>query len=129
MDSQKEIIREFTWSAEAEAGLSIALDGCADQYRQEVNQGAAQLYRIGGESWAVLRIEQQAGNRILVLCLYQGKNAVEYCRYLMKCAASQGVEYMRVHSKRRGIGRCLIDLLGFQIAEKRKDETVYIKVL
>lgn len=122
-------MRQLTWSAEAEAGLNIALDGCADQYRQEVNQGAAQLYKIGGESWAVLRTEHQAGSRILVLCLYQGKNAVEFCRYLMKCAEAQGIEFMRVHSKRRGIGRWLIDLLGFQIAEQRIDETVYIKAL
>lgn len=117
------------WSAEAEAGLSVALDGCAEQYQEEVNQGKAQLYRIGSDSWTVLRTEQHGCNRVLVLCLYQGKNAVQFCRYLMECAAGQGINYMRVHSKRRGIGRWLIDLLGFQIAEQRKDEAVYIKAL
>lgn len=130
MAAQKEIIRHLAWSAEAEAGLADALNGCAELYRDQVNAGIADLYQIGADSWTVLRTEyDRKGRRYLVGCLFQGKGYIEFSAYVLETAKINGFDFVRVHTERRGIGRWLVNRFGFQASEVNDDETVYLKAL
>jgi hypothetical protein len=122
-----QVVQVDQWSKEAAAGLSIALDGCQAQYINEVNNGISQLYKIGLNSWAILRIEKVIKTEELVLvgCCFQGENYLEFSKYIIEKAKKTNIKFIRVHSKRPGIGRWLVNKLGFHIAEKNNIETIY----
>lgn len=129
MDSEKkEIIRQNFWSAEAEKGLSVALDGEAEYFKNQVNQGIAQLYKVGSDSWAILRIEymNETGAPVLVGCCYQGSNYLQFVGDVIKAARQQNIKIFRIHSKSAGIGRWLINDFGFSVEDKDADEKIYI---
>jgi len=128
MALQEKVIRQAKWSKEAQAGLSVALDGCEGLYKYEVNEGISQLYKIGADSWAILRVERDINTDeiILVGCCYQGKKYLDFADYIIDKAKSLKISLIRVHSKRPGIGRWLIKKLKFHVSEVRDDETIYL---
>ncbi|MFK5947947.1 MAG: hypothetical protein QM500_04140 [Methylococcales bacterium] len=128
MAFQEKVIQQSHWSMEAQDALNIALDGCEELYKNEVNKGISQLYKIGKNSWCILRVEtdNKTKDLILVGCCYQGENYLGFADYIIAKAKTLKIKYIRVHSKRAGIGRWLVKKLKFVVSEIRDTETVYL---
>jgi len=122
MGDEEKITRHYQWSVAAEHGLSKVLDGYAEFYKKQVNSGVAHLYKIGSDSWMILRPEfdEYKNEKTLVGCCYQGKDYKKYMRMVIDQAKEQGFDKIRVHSSRPGIGRWLVNCFKYSI-----DETIY----
>lgn len=75
----------------------------------QIRDGRAELFDVDhGESVAVTRIEADLDE--LVLCVYVGKNAVEFVRMMCVVAKRNGLATVRYHSTRTGMARLLKDI-------------------
>jgi hypothetical protein len=115
---EEKIIRE-PWSEQAEQGLCQALDGYGEFFKSQVNTGIAELYRIGSESWFIVRqeIDQTKGTQILVVCCYQGEKLADFVEYLIDTCRKNKFDEIRFHTKRPGLAKWMKNQFNFQVAE------------
>ena len=108
-----------SWTDEAERALNIALQGCAGLYREQVNNGRAELWHIDDHSYAVTRIEEnQNGQLEMVVCLYQGRGLNSFVGHLIDKVMSSDIAVIRFHTKSAGLGRWMVNQFGFVEAER-----------
>ena len=117
---------EFTrcaWSEEAAQGLGDTMGEFTDDFRHQIRQGIAQLWRIEKHSWMITRTEtftHQAPE--LVVCCYKGKHLKKVTEAIVKTAKNNGFGSIRFHTQRQGMQRLINN--NFQYYE-----TVYRKIL
>ena len=88
----------------------------------DIREGYAELFEIdGGDSVAVTRLETDIEE--LVVCAYQGRNAMEFARMICEIAKRNGAKTLRYHTRRKGMARLLADLGALET------ETVYTVTL
>jgi len=111
------------WSEEAGRALARALADGGPDVRAEVEQGAAELFRVPGLGWIVMRIEEHlSGRRELVIVAAVNLERRELAAAatlpgLIALARAQEVHSIRVHSARPGMGR-LLERFGFRAVER-----------
>ena len=112
----------IAWGPEAAAALGRASTSEGDliDWQQDVTEGTAQLWRIGGESvgYLLTRVETYANDADeLVLVAAAGVNGRPVIEWAMKLAANYGIESIRTHIKRPGLQR-IYERLGWHCAER-----------
>ncbi len=117
-------IERKAWSEEAAQGLGETLRDCEDLLREQVEQGIAELWHVGGHSWMITRTEHLPGRKPeLVVCCYKGQDLNTVTQLIMDAATKQGFGSIRYHTRRKGLNRLVADL-GFEYME-----TIYHKNL
>jgi hypothetical protein len=97
------------------AKLHNALGGYDDFFRQEIEQGIAELWKINyGESYCVSRLEydEYKQKTILVLCCYQGKNITQFARHCERIADKNDWQ-IRVHTENETLAKLYQKKMGF----------------
>ena len=122
MDVEEKIVRHSQWSLAAQKGLNKVLEGYDEFYKSQVNSGVAHLYKIGSESWMILRPEfdKYTNENTLVGCCYQGKDYKKYMVMVIAQAKEQNFDRVRVHTSRPGIAKWLVEDFNY-----KAEETVY----
>lgn len=90
---------QVPWCKEAETALADALCGDGDYIREEVEQGIAQLYRVKDHGFVVIRIEQFAEERELVLVSWAGRDTGPIVEHVQKRCREQGIKTIRFHTE------------------------------
>jgi len=115
------IVRE-QWSTEAVHGLGETLRDCEDLLREQVESGAAELWRIEDHSWMITRTEYFTKRKPeLVVCCYKGCDLNAVTQVILDTAIQQDFGSIRYHTRRKGLNR-LVENLGFEFME-----TIYHK--
>ena len=81
--------------------LKKSLNGYDLLFKQEIQQGIAELWEInGGESYAITRMEydEYKQHTILVVCCYEGENIKEFADHVERVADSKQW-HVRVHTE------------------------------
>lgn len=121
MAHPKTLIRE-PWNPSAAAGLSRAMGEYLDYLAQEVSAGRADLYRIPEHGWIAFRRE---GSELVCLAA-EGRGLMPIFRAIVEGTSAKSI---RIHTRRRGMGRYLAPL-GFRLVEHREcGERVYRVVI
>lgn len=122
MDEKEKVSIQPTGAGEAIPHLGTALDGYDEWYRDQVNEGKAEAWRVTvGDrvSYAITRAEfdpkTQSGE--LVLCCYQGSDLVAFVTELQDRADPNVFTGIRCHVRRRGFER-FARRLGFTEQER-----------
>lgn len=98
------------WSEDAAAALAPALGPYAEAVAAEVRGEVCELWNIPGHGYLVTRIEcdPQYRPQELVLVAASGRDALPVLRWFRaNVARPMGCRWMRVHSRRPGMGRYL----------------------
>ena len=105
------------WSQEAAEGLGETLRDCEDLLREQVESGAAELWRVEDHSWMITRTEYFPNRRPeLVVCCYKGEDLNRVTQAILENALKQGFGSIRYHTRRKGLNRLVQDL-GFEFME------------
>lgn len=113
------------WNDEAAAILAPALGEAAAEIAAEVQAGTCELWQYPPATWLVTRLEGSGGRPVeLVLVALAGKGGHAIGRQWIDIARRIGCQSVRCHSRRPGMARYIAPL-GFRVAERRPDETVY----
>lgn len=113
---------QIAWGPLASKALARARasKGDLEQWRQEVERGEAQLWRIDGEAvgYLLTRVERyHNGEDELVLVAGAGTNCRPLIAWAMQLAATHGVRSIRTHITRPGLQR-IYENLGWHLAER-----------
>ena len=88
----------------------------------DIREGYAELFEInGGDSVAVTRFEVDLDE--LVVCVYEGREVMEFARVICRIAKKNGAQTLRYHTVRKGMARLLSDLGAVET------ETIYTVTL
>lgn len=101
------------------AKLDKAVNGYEKFYREQIQQGIAELWEINdGESYCISRLEydEYKEKTILVLCCYQGKNIIQFARHAEKIADENGWQ-VRVHTESETLAKLYQRKMGFNKPE------------
>lgn len=110
------------WNPEAAAALAQARATPDDleQYRSQVEQGTAQLWRLTGDtdSHVLTRVEEHPnGDHELVIVAGTGNNSRQVIAWAMKLATEHELHTLRAHITRPGLQR-IFEGLGWHEAER-----------
>lgn len=90
--------------------LAETLDGYAEYFRDEIEQGDCELWEINnGDSFCITRLETDSykDERItLVVCCYKGKDLDEFTEHLCNTADARNW-FIRFHTFRPGLVRMM----------------------
>ena len=118
--------KKINWRWWLDIELSEVLGEDLEQIKKEVEQDICQLYMIKNHGLLIVRREFE--NSEFVFVAGTGKNAISVIKHFREIAKKEGFKKMRIHSKRKGMGRYLKQV-GFVEVENRGYEKVFKGVI
>lgn len=95
------------WSIEAEKKLQMALDGHADFYKSQIENGNCELYSIEQKNTYIITRIDFVPEKILTICCYAGSDINDVGKFLYECAKKQNCEKIQFHTKRSSLNRLI----------------------
>ena len=116
----------IAWDDRILQSMEKSLNGDGDILKYQVLSGIARLWKVGGgDSLMITRGEIVAGERVFVVCCYEGKNITKAAPEIINLATSYNYGAIRYHTKHKGLVRLVANKYGFECIEKRLKEDVY----
>lgn len=111
-------VKKITWFPRLDAVMEAALGDDLEFIKNEIKTGVCELWEVVGKGYLITRIEPDQSKQPyeLVFVAAVGKNMQAAIPYFQELARPLGVQKMRIHSKRPGMGRYLKSF-GFEQAE------------
>lgn len=121
------IARPVSWSPFAAKALQPALGPDMDAIKQEVKTGMASLWFFENRGYVITRLEKDRVGLILVVVAGAGRDLPGVMKYWQVSAAINGIDRVRVHTFKPGVGR-MLQRCGFLLSEIRGPEQVFLWV-
>tara|TARA_R110000737_G_C14623309_1_gene493988 strand:- start:2866 stop:3234 length:369 start_codon:yes stop_codon:yes gene_type:complete len=99
--------------------LKDELGGYDDLFVEQINGNISELWRINsGESYAITRLETDllTGRTVFVLCVYKGKNVIQFCDHVLKIAEKNNWS-IRFHTEKIAFAKWMQKQYNFNSIE------------
>lgn len=91
------------WSEEARNGLALTFNDGEEFISEGVQSGRMELFLVDGHSWAVV----QTWSDTQMCWCYQGRNALEFARAMLRIAKRNNLRCIRFFTIHRALPRLL----------------------
>jgi len=94
-----------SWSDDVREGLERTFNGCELEFREGVESGRLQCWRVGEDSYAIT--ESTEHGQVLQVWAYQGREVKQFAAALCQAARRAHFERVRFHTERPALARML----------------------